>query len=204
MKSVQPGAVDPRLRDADVVLLIRAANLEKAFELIMQRYESKVYRLCLALLRDHAQAQDAAQESLVRLWRALARYNDRAALSTWIYAITRNWCLTCLSSRQRTVSLHETPVQAEVDAMAAPDVQGALEQGQVIRQMVEELPEMSRRIVTLFYFEEQSVALVAEALGLPQGTIKTHLFRARAALLARLQRLQLENSADWSSAMDHI
>ena len=204
MKSVQPGAVDPRLRDADIVLLIRAANLEKAFELIMQRYESKVYRLCLALLRDHAQAQDAAQESLVRLWRALARYNDRAALSTWIYAITRNWCLTCLSSRQRTVSLHETPVQAEVDAMAAPDVQGALEQGQVIRQMVEELPEMSRRIVTLFYFEEQSVALVAEALGLPQGTIKTHLFRARAALLARLQRLQLENSADWSSAMDHI
>ena len=204
MKSVQPGAVDPRLRDADVVLLIRAANLEKAFELIMQRYESKVYRLCLALLRDHAQAQDAAQESLVRLWRALARYNDRAALSTWIYAITRNWCLTCLSSRQRTVSLHETPVQAEVDAMAAPDVQGALEQGQVIRQMVEELPEMSRRIVTLFYFEEQSVALVAEALGLPQGTIKTHLFRARAALLARLQRLQLENLADWSSAMDHI
>ena len=204
MKSVQPGAVDPRLRDADVVLLIRAANLEKAFELIMQRYESKVYRLCLALLRDHAQAQDAAQESLVRLWRALARYNDRAALSTWIYAIARNWCLTCLSSRQRTVSLHETPVQAEVDAMAAPDVQGALEQGQVIRQMVEELPEMSRRIVTLFYFEEQSVALVAEALGLPQGTIKTHLFRARAALLARLQRLQLENLADWSSAMDHI
>lgn len=204
MKSVQPGAVDPRLRDADIVLLIRAANLEKAFELIMQRYESKVYRLCLALLRDHAQAQDAAQESLVRLWRALARYNDRAALSTWIYAIARNWCLTCLSSRQRTVSLHETPVQAEVDAMAAPDVQGALEQGQVIRQMVEELPEMSRRIVTLFYFEEQSVALVAEALGLPQGTIKTHLFRARAALLARLQRLQLENLADWSSAMDHI
>jgi len=183
----QPGAVDPRARDADVVLAIRAADLEKAFELIMQRYESKVYRLCLALLRERTLAQDAAQESLVRLWRALPRYDGRAALSTWIYAITRNWCLTCLSARRRNVSLHDAPVQAEVDAMAAPDEQDALEQGHALRRMVEELPEMTRRIVTLFYFEEQSVALVAEALGLPQGTIKTHLFRARATLLARLQ-----------------
>jgi RNA polymerase sigma-70 factor (ECF subfamily) len=186
----QPGDVDPRLRDADIVFLIRAAELRDAFDLIMQRYESKVYRLCLAMLRERTQAQDAAQESLVRLWRALPRYDGRAALSTWIYAITRNWCLTCLSSRQRTVSLQETPVRAEVDAMAAPDSQDALEQGHAIRQMVQELPPTTRRIVTLFYFEEQSVALVAEALGLPQGTIKTHLFRARATLLARLQCYQ--------------
>jgi RNA polymerase sigma-70 factor (ECF subfamily) len=204
MGSVQPTEVDARLRDADVVLAIRAGDLKDAFDLIMQRYESKVYRLCLTLLRERTQAQDAAQESLVRLWRALPRYDGRAALSTWIYAITRNWCLTCLSSKQRTVSLHETPVQAEVDALAAPDSREASEQGHAIRQMVEELPETTRRIVTLFYFEEQSVALVAEAMGLPQGTIKTHLFRARATLLARLQSLQLANAADWSSAIGRI
>ena len=191
-------------RDADIVVHIRAGSLTEAFDLIMQRYESKVYRLCLAFMRDHAQAQDAAQESLLRLWRALARYDGRAALSTWIYAITRNWCLTCLGSRRGGLSLSETPVQAEVDLQHAPDVQETLDQDRSIRQMVEELPEPTRRIVSLFYFEEQSVAFVAELLGLPQGTIKTHLFRARAVLHSRLGSLGLADPVYWARTTDRV
>src|SRR5580658_6034155 len=97
----------PPERDADIVQRIEAGDLREAFDLIMQRYESKVYRLCFAFMRNRAQAQDAAQESLVRLWRALPNYDGRAALSTWMYAIARNWCLTCLSSKRRTVSLSD-------------------------------------------------------------------------------------------------
>jgi RNA polymerase sigma-70 factor, ECF subfamily len=189
-------------RDADIILRIEAGDLKGAFHLVMQRYESKVYRLCVAFMRNHAQAQDAAQESLVRLWRALPKYDGRAALSTWIYAITRNWCLTCLAARRHAVSLSESYVQAEVDALAAPDVQGAMEQGHAIRQLVAELPEMTRRIVTLFYFEEQSVAEVSELVGLAQGTIKTHLFRARAMLLARLESLGLAELEKWAPIGD--
>jgi RNA polymerase sigma-70 factor (ECF subfamily) len=192
----------PQERDADIVLRIEAGDLTEAFDLIMQRYESKVYRLCFAFMRNRAQAQDAAQESLVRLWRALPNYDGRAALSTWMYAIARNWCLTCLSSKHRTVSLSDSYVQAEVDALTAPDVQDALDQGHAIRQLVQELPEMTRRIVTLFYFEEQSVAQVSELIGLAQGTVKTHLFRARATLLARLQSLSLADPANWARIGD--
>jgi RNA polymerase sigma-70 factor (ECF subfamily) len=188
-------------RDADIVLHIRAGALTEAFDMIMQRYESKVYRLCLSFMRDRTQAQDAAQESLVRLWRALPRYDGRAALSTWIYAITRNWCLTCLSSKRRTASLSDEAVQTEVDALTAPDAQEAVDQRQAIRLLVEELPEISRRIVTLFYFEEQSVAGVSELLGLAQGTVKTHLFRARGLLLARLESLGLADPAKWARAV---
>lgn len=187
------------LRDADIVLRIEAAELTEAFDLIMQRYESKVYRLCLAFLRDRAQAQDAAQESLVRLWRALPKYDGRAALSTWIYAIARNWCLTCLNAKRHTVSLSESYVQAEVDTLAAPETQDASDQAHALRQLVAELPEVTRRIVTLFYFEEQSVAQVSELIGLAQGTIKTHLFRARALMLARMEFLGLANFKDWVS-----
>jgi RNA polymerase sigma-70 factor (ECF subfamily) len=192
----------PNERDADIVLRIEAGDLTGAFDLLMQRYESKLYRLCLTFLHDRALAQDAAQESLVRLWRALPRYDGRAALSTWVYAITRNWCLTCLASKRRTVSLSESYVQAEVDALAAPDVQDASDQGHALRQLVEELPETTRRIVTLFYFEEQSVAHVSELVGLAQGTIKTHLFRARAVLLARLESLGLAEIENWTQIGD--
>jgi RNA polymerase sigma-70 factor (ECF subfamily) len=191
-----------RDRDADIVMHIEAGNLTLAFELLMQRYESKVFRLCLAFMRNRANAQDAAQESLVRLWRALPRYDGRAALSTWIYAITRNWCLTCLGSGRRTVSLSEDSVQAEVDEIGAPDIQDPDDDAQTIRRLVEELPEMTRRIVTLFYFEEQSVAAVSELIGLAQGTVKTHLFRARAILLARLESLGLARLDYWSKTGD--
>jgi RNA polymerase sigma-70 factor (ECF subfamily) len=189
-------------RDADIVLHIDAGNLTLAFELLMQRYESKVFRLCLAFMRNRADAQDAAQEGLVRLWRALPKYDGRASLSTWIYAITRNWCLTCLSSGRRTVSLSEDFVQAEVDAIRAPDIQDAGDDAQAIRRLVEELPDMTRRIVTLFYFEQQSVAEVAELTGLAQGTIKTHLFRARAMLLARLESLGVARLENWTHVGD--
>jgi RNA polymerase sigma factor (sigma-70 family) len=93
--------------------------------------------------------------------------------------------------------LSENSVQAEVDALAAPDEQEALEQGHAVRQLVAEPPEMTRRIVTLLYFEEQSVAQVSELVGLAQGTIKTHLFRARAMLLVRLESLGLAELEKW-------
>ena len=184
-------------RDRDIISQIKSGNLTEAFELVMQRYEAKVYRLCVAYVRDPALAQDTAQESLVRLWRALPKYDGRAALSTWIYAITRNRCLTSLGKRRDTVSLSEAAIEAEVDTLGAPDLQEGLDQSDTIRQLVAELPEITRRIVALYYFEDQSVSEVSELVGLPQGTIKTHLFRARAHLLSRLESLGLADPAGW-------
>ncbi|MET0499863.1 MAG: sigma-70 family RNA polymerase sigma factor [Steroidobacteraceae bacterium] len=189
-------------RDADIVRYIGDGNPTQAFELIMQRYEAKVYRLCVAYLRNPVHAQDAAQESLVRLWRALPKYDGRASLSTWIYAITRNWCLSCLSKRPSPLSLSEAAVEAEAASLAIADRQEGLDQNHTIRQLVAELPEMTRRIVTLYYFEEQSVVEVSEQVGLPEGTIKTHLFRARARLAARLESLGLADPARWIAVGD--
>lgn len=187
-------------RDADIVADIQAGNLTRAFEQVMQRYEAKVFRLCVTYFRDSVQAQDAAQESLVRVWRALSRYDGRAALSTWIYAITRNWCFTSLSAKRRTVSMSEEAIQSEVDSLAVPDLQEGIDQTQAVRRLVEELPEMTRRIVVLYYFEEESVSAVSELVGLPEGTVKTHLFRARSRLRARLQALGLADPALWAAA----
>jgi RNA polymerase sigma-70 factor (ECF subfamily) len=200
----EPTAADvsAQERDADVILHIRSGNLSRAFELLMQRYEGKVYRLCVAFVRNPVHAQDAAQESLVRLWRALPGYDGRAALSTWIYAITRNWCLSSLRRRREPASLSEAAIQSEVESFAIPDAQERLDEIHVLRQLVEELPEMTARILILYYFEEQSVAEVSELVGLPEGTVKTHLHRARARLAARLESLGLADPACWVAVGD--
>jgi len=93
---MQSAVHDAVTRDGDIAELLRAGDRDRAFDALLQRYEGKIYRLCCAMLRNRAQAEDAAQESFVRIWKALDRYDGRASLSSWIYAITRNRCLTAL------------------------------------------------------------------------------------------------------------
>jgi RNA polymerase sigma-70 factor (ECF subfamily) len=182
-------------RDDDLLALLAEGAIDAAFTRMARRYETKVYRLCVALLRDHAAAQDAAQESLVRVWRALPRYDGRAALSTWIYAITRNRCLTALSRRDVTVSMSDEAVWAEAEAVAQEPA--ALDTQRVVRQLVADLPEGPRRVLTLYYFEDMGLEEVARMLGQPEGTVKTHLYRARAALLRELQARGLGDARLW-------
>lgn len=184
-------------RDRDIVELLRCGNHAAAFELVAERYESKVFRLCVALLRNPATAQDVAQESLIRVWKALPAYDGRAALSTWIYAITRNRCLTALERGRVALSLSDEVVQAEAEAVAAADPDA--ESVSTLRRLVDDLPDTARTVITLFYFEERSIAEVAAMLGHREGTVKTHLFRARAALLEKLSGLGLADPALWTT-----
>jgi RNA polymerase sigma-70 factor, ECF subfamily len=182
-------------RDRDIVELLRNAGRDRAFEELLRRYEGKVYRLCCALLRDRSQAEDAAQESLVRVWKALDRYDGRASLSSWIYAITRNRCLTALEKRRSLDSLDELGEEAEFGLPATGEPSdGRSEQ---LLALVELLPERMRRALVLYYYEERSVSEVALMLGCPEGTVKTTLFRARAALAEMLKRRGLDDPAYW-------
>lgn len=194
---MQTAATDAAGRDSDIVGLLRAGHRERAFDALLRRYEGKIFRLCCALLRDRAQAEDAAQESLVRIWKALDGYDGRAALSSWIYAITRNRCLTALERRRAMDSLSDGEVEAEVSALVSADEPPADERSELLRELVGLLPERLRRAVVLYYFEERSTSEVALMLGCPEGTVKAHLFRARAALLEQLKKRGLADATLW-------
>jgi RNA polymerase sigma-70 factor, ECF subfamily len=184
-------------RDQDIVELLRGGAAKAAFERLVDRYGQKVYRLCCSLLRDPDQAQDAAQESLVRVWKALPRYDQRAALSTWIYTITRNRCLTAIERRRDLDSLSDPEVEHQAEAAGAVAPEGEQDHLAVLRELVEALPERYRRALTLYYYEERSVEEVAAMLGLPEGTVKTNLHRARAMLLEQVRGLGLGDPGLW-------
>jgi len=194
---MQAPAADAASRDSDIVGLLRSGHRERAFEALLQRYEGKIYRLCCALLRDRTQAEDAAQESLLRVWKAFDAYDGRAALSSWIYAITRNRCLTALERRKAMDSLSDSEVEAEVAGLGSPDEGPADERSGQLRELVNLLPERLRRTLVLYYFEERSTSEVALMLGCPEGTVKTHLFRARAALMGQLKKRGLDDASLW-------
>lgn len=183
--------------DRDIIEQLRTGQRERAFEQLMERYEGKIFRLCCALLRNRQRAEDAAQESLVRIWKALERYDGRAALSTWIYAITRNRCLTAIERERSTESLSDSELAGGIEEIPSSEPEPADEHGELLRELVALLPERLRRVLVLYYFEERSTSEVATMLGCPEGTVKTHLFRARAALTEQLRRRGLADPQLW-------
>jgi RNA polymerase sigma-70 factor (ECF subfamily) len=194
---MQSAVHDAVTRDSDIAELLRAGHRGGAFDALLQRYEGKIYRLCCALLRDRAQAEDAAQESLVRIWKSLDRYDGRASLSSWIYAITRNRCLTALERRRVMDSLNDGAIETEVAILTAPDEGSSDDRSERLQELIDLLPERLRRTLLLYYFQERSTSEVALMLGCPEGTVKTHLFRARAALIEQLRKRGLDDPRIW-------
>jgi len=172
--------------DEDIRQRLTGQRYAEAFELVLERYQDKIFRLAFSMMRNEAQAQDATQDVFVRIWKGLPGYHAGAALSTWIYTITRNTCLTELKKRSTrpTVSLQEPDLEAVADripALQSADPEPGREMD--VAAMLSELPENYRRVITLFYLEQKSYVEVAAMLDLPLGTVKTLLFRAKKELL---------------------
>jgi RNA polymerase sigma-70 factor (ECF subfamily) len=190
-------AADAVERDRDILELLSAGRRAEAFDLLLGRYESKIFRLCCSLLRNTAQAEDAAQESLVRVWQGLQGFDGRAALSTWMYTIARNRCFTALERRRDEDSLSDEAVAQAAERATAVPAAEADDHLVLLRELVDALPERYRRTLSLFYYEDRSINEVAAMLGAPEGTVKTTLFRGRALLLQRLTQLGLADAALW-------
>jgi RNA polymerase sigma-70 factor (ECF subfamily) len=170
--------------DDAIVQLLLAGRAQEAFDRLVPAYRRRVFGLAYSLLRDRGAAEDVAQEVFVKLWQALPRYDGRARLSTWIYAITRNAAISALRTRRLTASLSDPDVLAEVEHReGAPDPAPG---DAALWRHVEALPEKQRQAVILYYQDERAVDEVAAMMGMPINTVKTHLHRARASLAAAL------------------
>lgn len=167
--------------DDDVQRLLAARRYDAALELLLDRYEKRVFRMAVVMLGgDAGRAEEVTQDVFLKLWRALPGYDGRASPSTWLYTIARNTCLTAVraESYRRTAPLDEAS-EPRVSNTAPADI--------AVRQCLAALPEVQREVVTLFYLQERSVKDVASMLDLPEGTVKSHLHRARRALAGMVE-----------------
>jgi RNA polymerase sigma-70 factor (ECF subfamily) len=174
------------MEESDIRQQLQARHYDEAFELLLQRCKDKVFRLSFSILRDETQAEDATQDTFVKIWKGLPAYNGAASLSTWIYAITRNTCLTELRRRDRhpTVSLQEPEMEAaggRVPALQQEDAEAGSEMD--VEFLLSNLPEKYRQVIILFYLEQKAYEEMADLLGKPLGTVKTLLFRAKKELV---------------------
>jgi RNA polymerase sigma-70 factor (ECF subfamily) len=159
----------------DIQQLLQRRMFDEALQRLLDGYQHKVFRMAVAMLKDAGRAEEVTQDIFLKVWRALPSYDGRALVSTWLYAIARNACLSAI----RAESYRRTePLEHAAEPVAPSRTGGDVDWDRLLAR----LPDAQRQVVRLYYFEDRDVREVAERLGLAVGTVKSHLFRARQAL----------------------
>ncbi len=163
------------------------------FEIIMRRYNQRLYRVARAILRDDGEAEDVMQDAYVRAYQHLRQFEGRAQFSTWLTRIAVHEALARMRRRNRFQDL-DALLDTQGDSMTrllsnTPDPESRASQGE-LRGLLEEailaLPESYRTVFVMRDVEEMSTAEAAEALGLSEENVKVRLHRARAMLRREL------------------
>ncbi len=181
------------LTDQEIIKKVLGGE-KQHFARLIDRYKDRAFALAVRMLRNREDAEEAAQDAFIRAYHALGTFQGNAKFGTWFYRILYNVCLTRLGRKKDEFLATEYDDQEEY-ARAAEESFQALDADLEMKDLVshihraiESLPQKYGTVLSLFYLQELSHQEICEVTALPLGTVKVHLFRARALLQERLQK----------------
>jgi RNA polymerase sigma-70 factor (ECF subfamily) len=210
MESTTPAT--PSSDGADVMLVERTlAGDQRAFELLVVKYQRRVQRLIGRMVRDVDLVEDIAQETFIRAYRALHQFRGEAQFYTWLYRIAVNTAKKFLLDLKRNPTLSDSALKSDDEgdetfwrgnepiADETPDtVLAAKEIATAVNRALEALPEELRQAITLREIEGLSYEDISEAMNCPIGTVRSRIFRAREAISAKVKpMLERQNGKRW-------
>ncbi|MEJ0074538.1 MAG: sigma-70 family RNA polymerase sigma factor [Alphaproteobacteria bacterium] len=180
------------LSDHELLVAISARD-QSAMEELFDRHENQVYRFICRSFKDEGLAEDVTAETFCEVWRAAARtFKGQARVSTWLLAIARNLAISTLRRRSEQ-ALDETAALSLEDGTDNPEVAAAKkERDAIIAHCLKSLSAPHRQLIEFFYFQDKSIAEVAELIGIPVNTVKTRMFRARNLMGQMLKDYDIE------------
>lgn len=164
---------------------------QRAYERLVAKYERALFHHILRLVRSRDEVDDLVQETFIKAFAALGTYTPQYAFSTWLYKIATNHAIDHLRRRRvpttsidKPIATRDGEVQMELpDDTYRPDRPLVEDQRRtLLADAVAQLPDKYRRVIEMRHQQEMSYDDIAEALGLPLGTVKAHIFRARELL----------------------
>lgn len=171
--------------DEEVVDRVRSGEVE-LYEIIMRRYNQRLYRVVISILRDAAETEDVMQDAYVRAYEHLSQFEGRAAFSTWLTRIAVHEALARLRKRGRILQLEGNEDEGEISvnpvspALDPEQTISKVELGRMLEEAVLGLPEQYRTVLMLRDVEEMSTSETAAALSLSEENVKVRLHRGRA------------------------
>ena len=173
-----------RQSDTDLVRLVAEGN-DKAFAEILKRHQDAVYGFAFRMLNHPQEAEDAAQETFLRFFKAAGRFRSQASLRTYLIKITRNICIDIFRKKKPTL-VEDLPDLQE------PDTPLTLLEGAIVAEQLEKavagLPVNQRTALVLRHTEKMSYRQISQVMDLSQKAVESLLVRARKALLIAVSR----------------
>ena len=209
MTMPSPPAPPPAEPDTDLMLVERTvAGDQRAFELLVIKYQRRIQRLIGRMVRDVDLVEDIAQETFIRAYRALHQFRGDAQFYTWLYRIAVNTAKKALVDMKRNPVLSENMLRERDDddnetfsigndltTDETPETLfAAKEIAETVSAAMQELPQELRQALTLREIDGLSYEEIAEVMRCPIGTVRSRIFRAREAVSGRVRPL-LENQA---------
>lgn len=179
--------------DRQLILKCRE-NQEQAYHDLMHRYEGYIYRLCLSFAANREDALDLTQETFIKVFQGLDSYQLSRPFKPWLRQVAVNNCVNFLQRRGATPLFLDQPLADNKftlgETLASRDDPAQeiewQETGRFLQEAINKLPQEYRLLLILRHQEGMSYQEIADETGVPLGTIKTHLFRARGALRKEL------------------
>ena len=188
--------------DQELIRRVRAGET-RSFTDLVDRHKDKAMTVAVRMLKNREDAEEAVQDAFVRAFRALSGFEERSKFSTWLYRIIFNVCSTMLSKRG-DLPLTNSSEETEGEAInEIPDI-GSIPDAIIERNEFKEnvmdslnnLPPLYGGMLTMFLLDDLSYGEIVTITGLPLGTVKARLFRARGMLRnAVLQRMDFKETA---------
>ncbi len=185
--------LEPAPVDEQAFIAAALEGDESARAWLLRQHSTPVYRFCLRMLSNEEDAQDAAQETMVKVLRNLHRYRSDWRFSTWVFGIARNTCIDEHRRRKRRRSTSDVEI---VDKSASPfEITEREMEAERLRGALEELPPLYREVLLLYHFEQLKYREIADLLDLPLGTVMNRIFRARKRLRTLFDELEAGGNA---------
>jgi len=182
-------------REEKLVRRAQAGDTDAFAELVLE-HQRFVFNLALRTLSDPQDAEDLSQEAFIRAWGALPRFRRKARFQTWLYRIVMNLCYNRLPRLRKEISeLADDSINLMEDSTSMHSPAAALDAEELrgyLHEQIDVLPESQRVLITMRFQQDLSYAEISEIVGIPLGTVKTGIFRARKQLREALRQFEEE------------
>jgi|AntRauTorckE6833_2_1112554.scaffolds.fasta_scaffold89894_2 RNA polymerase sigma-70 factor (ECF subfamily) len=178
----------PTPTDQDLMLRIAQQKDQDAFATLVNRYRHKLFATCYRMLGQQAEAEEAVQDSFLKLWNYAKSWDaEKASLNTWLYTITGNTCRDVLRKRKAILVEHDDNRESELPG--GQEVVEQKEQARLVKKAINELPERQREALVLSYYQGLSHKEIGAIMGSSPKSIEGLIARARTDLKQQLSFL---------------
>ena len=177
----------------ETLVMLTLAGEQTAYEVLVNRYQKAAISAAISVTKNHFMAEDAAQETFVRVYARLSTYDPQRKFSSWILSIASHYCVDRLRRRHgNTVSMEEIMSWRWLpDDKPKPEERTlAHEESATIQRLLSELPDQHRLVIILRYWQDMSYEEIAEVTGSTVSAVKSRLHRAREQMAQRLGEVE--------------